>query len=171
MGHVTRPRYGKGKNTLSELYEFADKVGALNNGWEVSYFMAAFYDAAYGHADRMYLENYEKKEVTPANRPLSMVSMNTREGLMEMNGWAKRAAEYDSYKVSERLGMSFDKWVQLPTSVLENLLAGLRHNFQQQQAEVDRIRREEQDRQNLGGARDPAGHAIDRLSQGSQYKA
>lgn len=168
MGHVTRPRYGKAKNTLAELYEFADKIGKLNNGWEAAYFVAAFYDSAYGHADNMYLETYERKEVNSNNRPLSMVSMNTREGLLELNGYGKRAAEYDSYNVKDRLGMSFTDWIGLPTPILENLLAGHRHGFQTREAELERQRQEALDKK-LGGARDPAAAAVDTLVNGSKY--
>lgn len=169
MGHVTRPRYGKNKNTLVELFEFADKVGKLENGWEVAYFVAAFYDSAYGHADRMYLENYEKKEVNSHNRPLSMVSMNTREGLMELNGYSKRVVEYDSYNVRERLGMSFIEWINLPTHLMEEFLAGLRHNFQQREAEMERRKQEELDKRGIG-ARDPASSALEELAGSSKYK-
>lgn len=166
---MTRLRYGRDKDTLTALYEFADRVGKLNTGWEVSYFVAAFYDSFYGHADRMYLENYEKKEANDANRPLSMVSMNTREGLMELSGYRKRFMEYISFNVHSQTGMSFTEWIALPTFVLEQLLADLRHQFQTREQQQELIRQEAYNSK-LGVPRDLDTAALDALAKGSKYQ-
>ncbi len=168
-GHVTRPRYGSSKNTLAELFEFARKVGKMNNGWETAYFVRAFYDAAYGLADKMYLENYERKEVVSATRPLSMVSMNTAEGLMELNGFNKRFIEFQSFKVQEATGYNFSEWLELPTYQLEAILSSLRLNFQMREAEIERQRKVAEDMK-LQGARDPQAVAHDVLAGGSKYR-
>lgn len=168
---MTRMRYGRSKNTLASLYEFADRLGGkLTNGWDVCYFVSAFYDSLYGLSDRMYLENYEKKEVNDSNRPLSMVSMNTREGLMELSGYRRRFMEYLSFNVYSQTGMSFTDWIALPTFVLEQLLADLRHQFQTRENQQEQIRQEALERRNGGGARDFNTASIEALAAGSKYQ-
>jgi hypothetical protein len=171
MGHVTRQRFGKNTDTLNLLFEFAAKVGRCNNGWEVAYFMQAFYDNVYGLSDKMYLENYERKEVNNFNRPLSMVSMNSREGLSEFSGYRRRLVEYMSFKVKDNTGMSFLEWINLPTFILEQLLGDLRLQFQEREAEAERQKQAMLDQANMGGAKDPHTLAMEQLAGGSKYRA
>lgn len=167
---MTRLRYARDKNTLAGLYEFADKVGKLTSGWDVCYFVAAFYDSFHGLSDKMYLENYEKKPAENNTRPLSMVSMNTKEGLMELSGYRKRFMEYRSFSVYDQTGIDFIDWISLPTFVLEQLLSDLRAHYQLREAQAEQVQREAHEKRMMGGARDLDTSAMEALAAGSKYR-
>lgn len=162
-GHVTKSKFGTETDHLEALIAFTERVGPVKD-WDIPYFMAAFYDAAYKISERCYNAEFEIKKFTEATNPLRLVSMNTKEGLMESNRYRKRFNEFITYEVAKLTGMSFPEWIALPTYMLEQLLDDLRTGYM--------IR--EQERARMMGTidevpKDRHESAIEKMVNGSAY--
>lgn len=163
-GHVTKDGFGRETDHIEALINFVEKVG-VKNSWDLPYFMAVFYDSVYKVSERCYTEDFELKRFEEATNPLRMVSMNTKEGLMESNRYRKRFYEYTTYEVCKYTGLSFDKWLALPTFLLEQLLDDLRTTYMIREQHRDKIARE------LDSVpKDRHESSIDALTRGSKYR-
>lgn len=78
---------------------------------------------------------YKKKRFTEDTNPLRMISMNTKEGLMENFYWQKRWLDYRVYEIEKATGLSFTEWLEYPTYVLEEMVTRLKQEKLQRERE------------------------------------
>lgn len=126
---MTRLGFGENIKVFDQLAVFAadlKKQGGPLKGWEIPYWLSVFYDKTFNISERCYDEKYQTKRFTADNNPLRLVSMNTKEGLLESNGFRRRAWEHRTYRIYEATGLDLLEWLSMPTAHLEMILNDLR---------------------------------------------
>lgn len=101
-------------------------------GWDVQYYLRVFYDQFFEVSKRCYDANYKIRNHNTSTNPLRLVEMNTAQGLLESNGFRRKAWEYRTYKIHECMGMSFKEWLSLPLPYLEMILDDIRQETKEQ---------------------------------------
>lgn len=127
------------ENYTELLVSFLEQkvVGPVPNPWDIPYWLSSFYDNLYRFSADAYVteEGFIKhKQFHSLESPLQMISMNSREGLLETFSWRKRMQDYRAYEIQKHLGLTFNEWLAYPTFIQTEML----NIFKQEKIERDK---------------------------------
>lgn len=170
-GHVARLGFGDDDaNILKDLVDWCIKHGPVDD-WMVPYYFRMFYELRYNFSEFAYIKNpedmrkYITKTFTQATSALKLVSMNSKEGLLEANPWRARLMDFRLYKIHEITGMNFSEFLQLPTFYVETVLDFAKHEKHQAEAAAARL----EDERNRQAKNEGYENHLEALAKGSRY--